>query len=117
MNRETALLVALGMLIASSFAIGIIGWVLVIRDRRVVPPEPYIPEVSRDTTLDATGIGDEELTLVRSFLARRDQLAPHARRTLAAELAAKLRPRVAGARTGLTDEGLLEQIAAVKGRR
>ena len=34
MDRETALLVALGMLIASSFAIGISGWVLVIRDRR-----------------------------------------------------------------------------------
>jgi hypothetical protein len=33
MDRETALLVALGMLIASSFAIGISGWVLVIRDR------------------------------------------------------------------------------------
>lgn len=90
---------------------------LVIRDRRVVPPEPYIPDVSRETTLDATGIGDEELTLVRSFLARRDQLAPHARRTLAAELASKLRPRIAGVRAGLTDEGLLEQIAAAKGRR
>ena len=34
MDRETALLVALGMLIASSFAIGISGWVLLIRDRR-----------------------------------------------------------------------------------
>jgi hypothetical protein len=37
MDRETALLVALGMLIASSFAIGISGWVLVIRDRRSAP--------------------------------------------------------------------------------
>ena len=37
MDRETALLVALGMLIASSFAIGISGWVLVIRDRRAAP--------------------------------------------------------------------------------
>jgi hypothetical protein len=37
MDRETALLVALGMLIASSFAIGISGWVLVIRDRRPAP--------------------------------------------------------------------------------
>jgi hypothetical protein len=34
MDRETALLVALGMLIASSLAIGIGGWVILIRDRR-----------------------------------------------------------------------------------
>lgn len=34
MDRETALLVALGMLIASSLAIGISGWVILIRDRR-----------------------------------------------------------------------------------
>lgn len=34
MDRETALLLALGMLIASSFAVGVSGWVLLIRDRR-----------------------------------------------------------------------------------
>ena len=34
MDRETALLVALGMLIASSLAVGISGWMLLIRDRR-----------------------------------------------------------------------------------
>jgi hypothetical protein len=34
MDRETALLLALGMLIAASFAVGISGWVLLIRDRR-----------------------------------------------------------------------------------
>jgi hypothetical protein len=34
MDRETALLVALGMLIASSLALGISGWVILIRDRR-----------------------------------------------------------------------------------
>lgn len=34
MDRETALLVALGMLIASSLAMGISGWVILIRDRR-----------------------------------------------------------------------------------
>jgi hypothetical protein len=34
MDRQTALLVALGMLIASSLAIGISGWMLVLRDRR-----------------------------------------------------------------------------------
>ena len=34
MARETALLFALGMLIASSLAVGVSGWVLLIRDRR-----------------------------------------------------------------------------------
>jgi hypothetical protein len=34
MDRETALLVALGMLIASSLALGISGWVILIRDHR-----------------------------------------------------------------------------------
>jgi hypothetical protein len=37
MDRETALLVALGMLIASSLAVGISGWVLLLRDRRPAP--------------------------------------------------------------------------------
>jgi hypothetical protein len=34
MDRETAWLVALGMLIASSLAIGVSGWVILIRGRR-----------------------------------------------------------------------------------
>ncbi|MGH2680971.1 MAG: hypothetical protein ACRDG8_10905 [Actinomycetota bacterium] len=34
MDRETALLLALGMLIAASFAVGVSGWLLLIRDRR-----------------------------------------------------------------------------------
>ncbi|MDP9119332.1 MAG: hypothetical protein M3M93_03515 [Actinomycetota bacterium] len=34
MERETALLLALGMLIAASLTVGVSGWVLLIRDRR-----------------------------------------------------------------------------------
>jgi hypothetical protein len=34
MDRETALLLALGMLIAASIAVGVSGWVLLIRGRR-----------------------------------------------------------------------------------
>jgi uncharacterized RDD family membrane protein YckC len=91
---------------------------LVIRDHRLEPAAPYIPRAARDTgSLDATGVRDDELAIVRSFLARRGDLAPHARRTLAAELAGRLRPRVAGARAGLADEELLEQIAATKANR
>ena len=91
---------------------------LVIRDRVYVPDEPYIPRATQDPgALDATGVGDDEIAIVRSFLARRTELAPHARRTLAAQLASKLRPHVAGARAGLSDEDFLEQLAAAKAKR
>ena len=91
---------------------------LVIRDRRDTPEEPYIPHASRDTgALDATGVSEDEIALVRSYLARRVDLEPHARRTLAAQLAGRLRPNVAGARAGLSDEQFLEQLAAAKAKR
>ena len=91
---------------------------IVIRDRRVTPDEPYVPRVSHDTgALDATGVSDQEIAIVRSYLARRGNLEPHARRTLAAQLAGKLRPQVAGARAGLSDEQFLEQLAAAKAKR
>jgi hypothetical protein len=41
MVRETALLLALGMLIASSLAVGISGWWLLIRDRRLARAVPH----------------------------------------------------------------------------
>lgn len=41
MVRETALLLALGMLIASSLAVGISGWWLLIRDRRQARAVPH----------------------------------------------------------------------------
>jgi uncharacterized RDD family membrane protein YckC len=91
---------------------------LVIRDRRVAAEEPYIARASQDAgALDATGVTEEEIALVRSYLARRVGLAPHARRTLAAQLAGRLRPRVAGARAGLTDDQFLEQVVAAKANR
>jgi hypothetical protein len=34
MDRESAFLLALGMLIAASLAVGASGWILLIRDRR-----------------------------------------------------------------------------------
>jgi uncharacterized RDD family membrane protein YckC len=93
------------------------GGTIVIRDHRPAPPAPFVAPQSTGGTLDATGITDEEIALVRSFLARRPELAPHARRSLAAELAGKLRPRVAGARANLADEAFLEQLAAAKAKR
>jgi uncharacterized RDD family membrane protein YckC len=91
---------------------------IVIRDRRPEAPEPYIPRASRDTgALDVTGVTEAEIAIVRSFLARRHGLELHARRTLAAELAGKMRQRVAGARAGQTDEEFLEYLATAKAKR
>jgi hypothetical protein len=36
MDREAALLLALGMLVVASLTVGVSGWVLLIRDRRPV---------------------------------------------------------------------------------
>jgi uncharacterized RDD family membrane protein YckC len=90
---------------------------LVIREPKGAPATPDRPVVQAPANWDVTGIGDEEIAVVRAFLARRGELAAHARRTLAADLAAKLRPRVAGARAGLGDEDFLEQLAAAKAKR
>src|SRR5262249_34297993 len=89
---------------------------LVIRDKRPAPPEPFVPTIAVPSSVDATGVSDREIAIVRSFLARREQLSPHARQEIAGELAAKLRPRVAGIRAS-ADEAFLEQLAAAKGNR
>jgi hypothetical protein len=93
---------------------------LVVRDTKLVPvvaaaPAPEVtPE--RYANWDVTGIGDEEASAVRSFLERRNQLRPGARRALAGQLAGRLRPLVAGAQHNLGDEAFLEHLAAAKAR-
>jgi uncharacterized RDD family membrane protein YckC len=93
---------------------------LVIRDTKVerVVTAPPAPPVSADryASWDVTGIGEEEAGAVRSFLERRSQLRPGARRALAQQLAERLRPLVAGAQHGLGDEAFLEYLAAAKAR-
>jgi uncharacterized RDD family membrane protein YckC len=92
---------------------------LVVRDTKLAPVAPdAAPPVSpeRFASWDVTGIGDEEAGAVRSFLERRDQLRPGARRALAEQLAGRLRPLVAGAQHGLGDEAFLEHLAAAKAR-
>jgi uncharacterized RDD family membrane protein YckC len=92
---------------------------LVVRDQRAVSvvgtSAPFV-DPKRFASWDVTGIGDEEASAVRSFLERRADLRPGARRALAAQLAAQLRPQVAGARDGLEDESFLEHLAAAKAR-
>jgi uncharacterized RDD family membrane protein YckC len=93
---------------------------LVVRDTKLqsVVTAPQTPPVSseRYASWDVTGIGEEEAGAVRSFLERRSQLRPGARRALAQQLAGRLRPLVAGAQHGLGDEAFLEYLVAAKAR-
>jgi uncharacterized RDD family membrane protein YckC len=93
---------------------------LVIREPRRPPPAPPLPEPvdpSAYASWDVAGVGDRELAAVRAFLGRREQLDPGARRALCRQLAAALRPRVAGVPAGLDDERFLERLAAAKAAR
>ena len=38
MTRQTALLLALGMLVAAALSVGVAGWILLVRDRRSAKP-------------------------------------------------------------------------------
>jgi uncharacterized RDD family membrane protein YckC len=94
---------------------------LVVREPRAVPPAligPPPPRVPSEfiASWDVTAVGESESTAVTSFLERRGDLEPGARAALAAQLAGHLRPLVAGARPGLTDETFLEHLAAAKSR-
>src|SRR3954462_9511101 len=93
---------------------------LVIRDTKLhrVVASAGSPHVSpeRYANWDVTGVGEEEAGAVRSFLERRNQLRPGARRALAEHLAGRLRPLVAGSQHGLGDEAFLEHLAAAKAR-
>jgi hypothetical protein len=92
---------------------------LVVRDPKAVavagPVAPAIPS-ERYASWDVTGVGEPEITAVRAFLERSADLQPGARRVLAAQLAERLRPQVAGARPGLDDETFLQYLAAAKAR-
>jgi uncharacterized RDD family membrane protein YckC len=86
---------------------------LVVRERKVTPPPLWLP-ARPAPALDTSGIDQLELAAVRSFLARRYELTADARIQLAAELAAKLRPKVGGAVADAPDEVFLERIALSK---
>ena len=94
---------------------------LVVRERKALPAEPrlrsYRRPVAAPTAWDTSAIGPDELTAVRSFLARRDALTSNARAQLAAELAGRLRPKVGGGVADDAPELFLERLAAAKAER
>lgn len=66
---------------------------------------------------DVSGVSSEDLVAVRRFLDRRAAIEAAARSRLAAELAGRLRPKVAGSADNGADERFLEGVAAAKAAR
>lgn len=89
------------------------------RDRRrktaAVPRATNIPIDA--SGWDVSGVSAEDVATVRRFLERRPEITPAARRELAGDLAARLRPRVVGAPDDLAPETFLEALADAKAAR
>ena len=97
---------------------------LVVRERLAAGTRRWRPEEvgspSRGpgwSAWDVSGITRDELVAVRRFLDRRYELMPEARTRLGDELAAALRPRVAGVPDSVQGESFLEQLVAAKRAR
>jgi uncharacterized RDD family membrane protein YckC len=93
---------------------------LVVRERKALPLEPVLRSYRGDVRApawDTSAIGADELTAVRSFLARRDSLTADARAQLAMALASRLRPKLGGGVAQEPPELFLERLAAAKADR
>jgi uncharacterized RDD family membrane protein YckC len=100
----------------------IVAGTVVVREVRSVrpawPAAPVSPGIEPGATWDLSAITMEELAAVRRFLERRGEIEAGPRYELAATMAARLRPKVAGVPDDLAPEPFLEQLAAAKaGRR
>ncbi len=104
----------------------VVGGTLVIRDR--LGDAKDAPRPARQYALtappsedlvgwDVGTITPEELSTVRHFLDRRYDLEQNARIRLAATLAERLKPKVAGAPADVGDEPFLEGISRAKAER
>lgn len=93
---------------------------LVLRERRAAdrvaraPMPAHIGPAAR-AAYDVSSVSASDLSTVRAFLERRDGLEQGARAALAADLAARLAPKVAGAPPGGGPETFLEWLAAARG--
>lgn len=84
--------------------------------RAVLDPAPEAVAAGWIDRIDVGGVSEREYALARSFLQRRDALAPDARLRIADEIAATLRHRVVGVPDGADAEEVVETIvAAVRG--
>ena len=97
---------------------------LVVRERLAEVPQapsaeaPAAPSPQGEwQSWDVGGVTAEELTAVRAFLARRYELTPEARRSLADELAEGFRRKVPGLDADASSESLLVALVAAKEQR
>ena len=54
MDRQTTLLLALGMLIAAALAVGVSGWVLFVRDRALI--RGHVPSATPEDSYHHEGL-------------------------------------------------------------
>jgi uncharacterized RDD family membrane protein YckC len=93
------------------------------RARAVLTPQSLRPVPAAGAppaawaTWDVAAISEAEIVAVRRFLERRDELTFEARAQLASELAAGLRPKVAGPPSELRSEEFLVQLEQAKAAR
>ena len=93
----------------------LVAGTLVVRDRRALPAEFRASYLVQTPAWDTGAIRADELDAVVAFLARRWELRYEARMQLAAEFAARLRPKVGGLMVeGESDEMFLERLVASK---
>jgi uncharacterized RDD family membrane protein YckC len=78
---------------------------IVVRDARIAVPPALAPDYAPTTVLSG-----EERALVHRFIERRTFLSRDRRTELAAQLAKRIRPRVAPELAKLDDESLLERL-------
>lgn len=94
---------------------------LVVREVRADDRVPAAVEsaAARDelAAWDVSAVTAEEIAAVRRFLQRRDELPDEARTRIAGQLAAGLRPKVAGPIENHPPETFLERLAAAKSSR
>jgi hypothetical protein len=92
---------------------------LVVRERLGAASRVAVPEISPGDVAgwDVSAITVEEIATVRRFLERRESLTGGARADLAADLARRLRARVAGAPEDVSAERFLELLSAAKATR
>jgi uncharacterized RDD family membrane protein YckC len=99
----------------------IVAGTLVVRVTAALPPSSPAARARRSTeelrSWDVSAVTPEELSAVRRFLDRRAGLTDDARRGLATELGARLRPKVAGWPEASGDEEFLEGLAEAKLQR